>query len=176
VSPVCQPVWDTKTRDVCYTVCNPVWETRTREYTVCKPVWETRQREETYHVRVAVPYTKTVMVKSGHWETQTYEVPRPVCKINVREVGTYEWDPCLCKCVYKPGPCVTLTCQGPPRVCCKRVWVPTCVEKEICCVKYVCEPRTRTVCYKVCRMVPDPRTCTYMVSGMVPDQRTKPVT
>ncbi len=28
-------------------------------------------------------------------------------------------------------------------------------EKQICCTKWVCEPRTKTCCYKVCQMVPE---------------------
>ena len=57
---VCKPVYETKTREICYTVlqaglrdrasarytvCKPVYETKTHEicYTVCKPVYETRQ-------------------------------------------------------------------------------------------------------------------------------------
>jgi hypothetical protein len=172
---VCKPVWETRQKEVSYTVCKPVWETRTREYTVCKPVWETRTREESYHVHVRVPYTKTIQVQSGRWETQQYEVPGKVYTKTVREVGTFSYDPAQCKCVYCPGPCVTLTCQAPPKICCKRVWVPECIEKQITCYKTVCEPRTRTVCYKVCTMVPEVRTCNYQVCKMVPETRVKTV-
>ena len=73
----------------------------------------------------------------------------------VREPGTWVYNPCTCRCCYCPGKCHAECCQCPPRKCCKKVWVPTCVEKEICCTKYVCEPRTKTCCYKVCKMVPE---------------------
>src|SRR3954462_302616 len=75
---VCKPCWETKTREICYTVCKPCWETKTREYTVCKPCWETKSREICYNVLVPSTYTKTIQVPSGHWETETYEVPGPV--------------------------------------------------------------------------------------------------
>jgi len=200
---VCKPVWETRTRNVCYTVCKPVWETKTRTYTVCKPVWETRTREVpyttykrvwetrtrnytvqrrvyetrtqnyTYYVRKAVPYTRTVQVRGGHWDTQSYQVPGRTFTKTVRDAGTFSYDPAQCRCVYCPGPCRTLTCQSPPRTCCKRVWVPTCHTKEICCTKYVCEPRTGTRCYKVCKLVPETKTCCYKVCKMVPCQHTR---
>ena len=28
---MCKPVWETKTKEICYTVCKPVWETKTKE-------------------------------------------------------------------------------------------------------------------------------------------------
>ncbi|HCK42747.1 MAG TPA: hypothetical protein DHW22_14065, partial [Planctomycetaceae bacterium] len=170
---VCKPVWETRTREVPYTTYKAVWETKQRNYTVCKPVWETRSRDVTYYVRKAVPYTKTIQVRSGHWETESYQVPGRTYTRCVRQPGTWKWDPCRCKCVYCPGPCCKVCSQGPPRTCCKRVWVPECHTKEICCTKYVCEPRTRTCCYKVCRMVPETKTCCYKCCRMVPCQHTR---
>ncbi len=168
-----KPVWETRTKEVPYTVSKPVWETRTRNYTVNKPVWETRTREVPYSVRVAVPYTKTIQVRGGHWQSQSYTVPGKVHTKTVRDAGTFSYDAAQCRCVYCPGPCRTLTCQAPDRTCCKRVWVPTCESKEICCTRYECQPRTRTVCYKVCRMVPETKTCTYKVCRTVCEQRTR---
>ena len=173
---VCKPVWETRTKEICYTVCKPVWEERSHTYTVCKPVWETRTKDVTYYVRKAVPYTKTIQVQSGHWETQEYEVPGPIVKKVVREPGCWVFDPCTCRCRYVPGKCHTVCHQCPPRKCVKKVWVPECIEKEISCTKYVCEPCVKQCTYKVCKMVPEQRTCTYKVCKMVPEQRTKTCT
>jgi hypothetical protein len=126
---VCKPVWETRTKEICYTVCKPVWETKTRCYTVCKPVWETRTREVCYTVRVPVQYTKTIQVPSGHWETETYEVPGPVHRRCVREPGCWVYDPCTCCCRYCPGKCRVECVQCPPRTCCRKRWVSTCVDK-----------------------------------------------
>jgi hypothetical protein len=156
---VCKPCWETKTKEICYTVCKPCWEERTRTYTVCKPCWETKTREICYNVMVPVKYTKTIQVPSGHWVTEEYEVPGPVIRKCVREPGTWTYDACGCKCCYTPGCCRVECVQCPPRKCCKKRWVSTCCEKEICCTKWVCEPRTKTCCYKVCHMVPETRGC-----------------
>ena len=57
---MCKPVYETKTKEICYTVCKPVYETKTREicYTVCKPVYETCEREVCYTVCKPVHYTR----------------------------------------------------------------------------------------------------------------------
>ena len=44
--------------------------TRTCNYTVAKPVYETREREVCYTVCRPETYTQTVRVCSGHWETR----------------------------------------------------------------------------------------------------------
>ena len=117
-------------KEICYTVCKPVWETKTALLHRLQAGLGNRVSVRSrYQVAVKVPYTKTIQVQSGHWENQTYEVARPACHKTVASVGTFEWDPCQCKCVYKPGPCVTLDCQGPPIKCCKRVWVPECIDE-----------------------------------------------
>ena len=83
-------MWETKTKEICYTVCKPVYETRERDicYTVCKPVHE----------------TKTIKVCCGHWETQVTECPGRVITKCVQEPGCWTWDPCCCRCVYSPVP------------------------------------------------------------------------
>ncbi|MEE2781114.1 MAG: hypothetical protein VX431_02840, partial [Planctomycetota bacterium] len=126
-------------------------------YTVCKPVH----------------YTKTVNVCCGHWETQVTCCPGPVVTKCVQTPGTWEWDPCRCRCCYKPGCCKKVQVQCPPRKVCKKVWVPEVKQKCIQCVKYVRETKVKTCCYKVCKMVPETRTCTYKVCRMVPEKRVK---
>ena len=150
-----KPVYETKTRTINYTVNKPVYETRSRtiNYTVMKPVYETKTRTinytvyntvqeqkvrtENYTVMVPEQYTKTVTVKGGHWETRTETVPGPMMKRTVREPGTWSYDASTCRCVYCPGKCRTECVQCPPKTVCKKVWVPTCEQKEICCTRYV---------------------------------------
>ena len=174
---VCKPVYETKSRTIKYTVCKPVYETKTRQenYTVYNTVREQKMRTEQYSVCVPEQYTRTVTVKGGHWETKTETIPGPVMRKTVRQPGTWTYDPCTCKCVYTPGKCHTECVQCPPKTICKKCWVPTCEQKEICCTRYRRECRTRQVPYTVCRVVPECRTktCTYRVCKMVPECRTK---
>ncbi len=143
-----KPVYETKTRTINYTVNKPVHETRSRtiNYTVMKPVYETKSRTinytvyntvreqkvrtENYSVVVPEQYTKTVTVRGGHWETRTETVPGPMMRRTVREPGTWTFDPATCKNVYCPGKCRTECVQGCPKTICKKVWVPTCEQKE----------------------------------------------
>ncbi|MEN1681372.1 MAG: hypothetical protein AAGJ46_17455, partial [Planctomycetota bacterium] len=120
-----------------YTVMKPVYETKTRTYTVHKPVWETRTREVTYHVRKAVPYTKTITVNGGSWQTQSYTIPGKTYYRTVRTAGKCVYNPETCCCEYQPGTCCKVACTTAPKTCCKKVWVPSCTTKEICCTKYV---------------------------------------
>jgi len=57
------------------------------------------------------------------------------------------------------------------------VWVPEVVEKEVQCVRYEYEVRTRKVPYTVCRMVPEVKTgtCTYTVCRWVSETVTRKV-
>ena len=141
-------MYETKTRQVCYTVCKPVH------------------------------YTKEVQVCCGRWETQTTECPGPVVRKCVREPGCWVWDPCCCRCRYVPGECKMVEVQCPPRTVCKKVWVPEVKTKTINCVRYERETCTKEVPYTVCHMVREQRTktCTYTVCHMVPEQRTKTCT
>src|SRR4029078_956130 len=150
---------------ICYTVCKPVWETKTREicYTVCKPVYETCTRNVCYSVCQPVCYTRVVKECCGRWETRVSECPGRVITKCVQDAGCWVWDPCCCKCVYKPGCCHTVQVQCPPVKVCKKVWVPEVREKTINCVKYVRENMTKQCTYTTCKMVAEQRvkTCTY---------------
>ena len=166
-------VWETKTREVPYTVNKVVWENRTREiphtvyrmvteqrtrqvpYTVYRTITEQRERVVNYTVRRPVHYTKTIQIPSGHWQMVVTQRPGRKIRRVVQSPGTWTWDPCSCRCVYQPGCCRVVCCQGPPRQCCRRVWCPTICTKQIDCVRYVCETRCKTVPYTFCRRVPE---------------------
>src|SRR5436305_1821065 len=80
-------------REVCCTTYRTETQTCYRDvcYTVCRPVCETRQ----------------VPVCTGDWVTETKQVPGPVCQKSICNPGSWEWDPCGCRCNYKPGCCET---------------------------------------------------------------------
>ena len=151
-----------------------MWETKPHPYTcyVRKPVYETVNRDYCEVVRKPVHYTKKVMVNCGRWETQVTECPGPVVTKCVQEPGCRKWDPCCCKCVYCPGASKQVQIQCPPRKVCKKVWVPETKTREINCVKYVAETRTKTVPYTVCKMGPEarPKTCTDKIWHTVTDK------
>ncbi|MFN9290538.1 MAG: hypothetical protein ACK6EB_20935, partial [Planctomyces sp.] len=104
--------------------------------------------------------TKTVQVRGGSWQTQQYTVGGGV-------------DACGCPC--------------PEKVCCKRVWVPTCETKEIPVTTYECvteevphtvnvtkcrqEQRSRMV--NVTKHRTEERTRTYTVTSCRPEERTR---
>ena len=185
-----------KTQTRCYTVCKPVWETRIHGAAVgkrrdllhglqagvgnrpaatrCASRCGKPTREVCYHVRVPVNYTKTIMVPSGHWETETYCVPGPVYTqvrprarlLDVRSVHL----PLLLLPRQVPHECAASARRASAA---RRFGSRRATRKQICCTKYVCEPRTKTCCYKVCKMVPEERTCCYKVCKMVPEQRTR---
>jgi len=92
----------------------------------------TEEREGIRTVTKRVPETKTITVRGGHWETQTVEVPS--CGSACGECG---------ECV---------------RTCCKRVWVPTCEEKEIECTTYKCVSEDVPYTYNVCLTREEERT------------------
>ena len=170
-------MYETKQRKIPYTVCVPKYETRQREiqYTVYNTVREERVRTENYTVLVPEHYTKTITVKGGHWETRSVCVPGPKMRKLVRQPGCWKYDKSRGKCVYKPGKCRIVCIQCPPKTICKKVWVPTCETKEICCKRYRRECRSRDITYTVCKRVPETRTriCEYQVCKMVPEQREK---
>ena len=78
-----KPVWETRQKEINYTVMKPVWETCQKEipYTVRRPVWETRQKTINYTVMKPV------------WEERTrtinYTVMVPVQENRTRTVTTY---------------------------------------------------------------------------------------
>jgi len=134
-------------RDVCYTVCKPVTE------------------------------TKEVQVCCGEWKTVQEHIPGPVVNKCVCEPGCWQWDPCRCCCVYKPGPCKTVQVQCPGRTCCRRVWVPKTVTKQICCTRMVKEVKHCKVPYTVCKRIPVTTTkrVPYTTCTMVKECKTRRV-
>ena len=176
---VCKPVWETKTREGRYTVSKPVWETKTREicYTVCKPVKETRMRTVCEVVCKPVSYTKTVEVRSGHWETQVTKGPGRVMRKVVREKGCWVWDSKRCRNIFKPGTCRIVKVKCAPREICKKIWVPEVQKKQIKCVRYERETVKKQVPYTVCKMVKEKRTKSvpYRVCHMVKEHKNKTI-
>ncbi len=163
VMKTCQQVIYEQKQYTCYRTCyEPVWEpkpvtavryeseTKYRQCveTICKPVFETAEREVCYPVCKAVTYLRTVKVCGGHWETREVAccVPQPC-------------DPC--------APAVKSVQQC-------RVWVPEMIDKQVECVRYVTETRTRKVPYTVCRLVTEQRVhqVPYVVCKAVPYQTT----
>src|SRR5207344_848725 len=111
----------------------------------------------------------------GHWDTQVTECPCAVKTKCVQEPGCWVWDPCCCRCCYKPGKCCQVKVQCPPTKVCRKVWVPEVHEKQIDCVKYVQENCVKKVPYTVCKMVSEQRVkqCTYKVCHMVKECHEK---
>lgn len=187
-----RPVYDTETREVPYTHTYPVYETKSREvsYVTYVPSYETRVRSVpcttyrtihedgyrtiSYHVPRKVPYTKTVQVDCGHWETRIVKVPG---------------DGKGSKSAQKDG----RHCRQHERVWREKVWVPQLEEREITCYKkiydirtkqipvtytrVVAETHTRDEQYTVRRMTPvtQTRTVYYQVPRTVSEQRIKTV-
>ena len=130
-----------------YTVKVPYTEQVEETYTVQVPYTEQVQKTRTVKKRVPVCSTKTVQVRGGHWENQMHEVPS----------------------------CSTDNCGNPcpPKMCCKRVWVPTCETKEVQCTTYDCvtEEVPYTVCVRKCRT--EERTRMKCVSKCREEERTR---
>ena len=176
---VCIPVREIQTRDVTYTCYVPSYETRKRSipYTTYRTVRETGTRTISYCVPRTECYTKTIQVPSGHWETRVVECPGPVVQKCQQSPGCFDWDPCACRSLYKPGASQKVDVQCPPIKVCKRVWVPCVEEREITCHRTVYDTCTREVPYTRCHVVPE--TCTreveYTVCQMVPVTNTRTV-
>ncbi len=154
-------------------------ETRTRQvpYTTYHTVEESRIRTVPYTVPREIPYTKTINIHTGCWETHVEEHPGPVVKKCVQEPGCWEWDPCRCCCVFKPGKSTTVEVQCPPVKVCKRVWVPKVEQRVVNCTKVVYETHTKQVPYTTTRLVPTThmREVTYTFNRQVPVTNTRTV-
>lgn len=174
-----RPEYETRTRMVNYTTYRPEYTTHQRQvpYTTYKTVTETRTRTVPYSVCKPVHYTKTIEEDCGHWEKQIIEKPGPVVTRCVQEPGCWEWDPCCCRCVYKPGPCKEIQVQCPPVKCCKCVWVPEIRQREVTCVRYEYETKYKQVPETFCRSVPEThyRTETYSNCHYVPEYHQRAV-
>lgn len=207
-----RPVFETVTQQVPYTVYRPHIEVRTCEvaytsfarsfetrvqsvpYTIYHTVAETHMQTVYYRVPRQVCGTKTVQVRTGHWETRIVEYPRHAwCqrklawghgdaehKADVHQKDVSQKD------VAQKG-------ADPIRIC-RRVWVPRIETREVPYTKTVYEVkaiqvprtvkrvvpevRTRDVQFTVCRMVPitQTRTVSYQVMRPIPEQRMRTVT
>ena len=147
----------------------PVWETRTREvhYTVMKAVYETYEQEICRTVLRPVKCTKTVQICSGRWETRT-TVKQSCCG---KKHGAAQrilsqhrvWVP---EVLEKQVECVRYV----PEV--QTIRVPYTVRR------LVPEHHVKTIAYQVCRMVYETRikNHTYQVSRLIPEQHVKTVT
>src|SRR5579864_9403538 len=169
---VCKPCYQTCYRTCCYTICKPCYQTcyRTCCYTVCKPCYQTCYRDvccTTYKTESQTCYRdccytcckpvvekKMVPVCCGEWKTVTETVPGAVMDQCQCDPGCWEWDPCTCCCVYRPGCCRMVKVQCPPTTCCRQVWVEKTVQQEVCCTRYETEVKHVQVPYTVCRQVP----------------------
>ena len=153
---VCKPVWEDQ--DPLLHGVQAGWETKTREdllhgvqagvgnqdpllHGVQAGLGRPATREVTYYVRKPVHYTKTITGASrplGN-RRRTRSPARFVARVRPRARLLVVQSVHLLL--------LLLPRQVPHRVrasarrckCCKKVWVPECIEKEICCTKYVCE-------------------------------------
>jgi hypothetical protein len=175
---VYRPVYETHTAVHNYTTYRPQYDTVSQPvaYTVYRTVHDTVMRPVPYTVCRKVPYTETIPIHSGCWQTYTEEVPGPVVTKCIQEPGCWEWDPCCCRCVYKPGPCRKVQVQCPPRKVCRRVWVPRVDYKEVTRCRLEYETHYKNVPYTVCRSVPEVRTSVqhYTVCRMIPEVHSRP--
>ncbi|HUT14471.1 MAG TPA: hypothetical protein VMY42_28555 [Thermoguttaceae bacterium] len=167
---VCRPVAETTVRKEYCTVMKPVWETQQREerYTVRRPVYETSTRTEYQTVMEPVTTYRTVYVDQGCY--QDYTVLRPgLPQTRLRWVpGNCTLDPLTGLTVYqRPGLYWEQTPGGRYEV--QRVWKPNLVTQQVpqttYCAKVIANEvpvqtcryeqveMTRTIPYKVCRMV-----------------------
>ena len=186
-------VYDTVTKEVPYVSYVPSYEQRTRSvpYTTCRKITETLYRSKTCCVPRQIPYTKTVRVMTGRWETRVVDVPGKLRKQVTREPGCWQWDPCKCRCVFVLGAKTIEEVRGCPKTVCKRVWVPCMKEKEVCgtttvydthivkvpykCTREIPEVCTKEVEYTVCKMYPVTKTerVCYKVAKQVAEERTR---
>lgn len=201
-----RPVYKTVTQQVPYTVYRPHVETRTKEvaytsyarsyetrvqsvpYTVHHTVAETQMQTVYYRVPRQVCGTKTIQVRTGHWETRIVEYPRRTLahpKGEQKSAAEQKVDVSQ-KDVSQKG-------ADPIRIC-RRVWVPRIETREVPYTKTVYEVqamqvprtvkrvvpevRTRDVQYTVCRMIPitQTRTVCYQIMRPVPEHRMRTVT
>ena len=138
--------WETKTRTLHGLQAG--WETKSREDLlhglqagVGRPdphatrsasrCGKTKTREICYTVRKPVHYTKTIQVPSGHWETQTYEVPGPVVRKTRPRAWYLDVRSLLLPLLLLPWQVPHRVCAVPAgRTCCKKVWVPECIDER----------------------------------------------
>jgi len=189
------PILEPRTREVNYTTYHTLFETRTKNvnyvtylsvpeqhtrsvpYTIYHTVPETGTRTMTYTVPRHEPYTETISVPTGHYETHVEEHPGPVMKKCVQEPGCWKWDPCKCCCVYVPGKSKIVEVQCPPKTVSRKVWVPRIEQKLVHRTRTVYETRTKQVPYTTYRSVPETRTrqVDYTVYKRIPINHTRTV-
>ena len=75
----------------------------------------------------------------------------------VREPGTWTYDRLRLPLLLLPGCATPSVCSARRASAARSIGSRSAATKEICCTKWVCEPRTKTCCYKVCHMVPERR-------------------
>ena len=167
-----KPCYQTCYRNVCYTVCKPCYQTcyRTVCHQVRKPHYQTCYRDVCctgYHTQTQTCYkdvchtvcrpiteTRCENVCGGEWQIVKECVPGPVVDRCVTDPGSFCFDENSCCCVYKPGCCRTEKVQCPPRVCCKKVWVPKTYTRNVCCTRWVSEVKHCQVPCTTCCRVP----------------------
>jgi uncharacterized protein (TIGR03000 family) len=167
---VCRPVTEKHTVEYQYTV--PTYETRTREvrFTVCKPVMTTQRRQCT----VMVPHTETCKGTRQVCRMVPVVQSRTVCEDHgcwkqVPQTYTY----CCCGCVQT---CTIMCNVWEPKIESREVQYP-CMQPQMEQVPYeyavtVCKPETQTQNVQVCTYVQEQQSRTESYQVCVPQQRT----
>jgi hypothetical protein len=158
-------ILETQTRDVSYTTYRSFPETQTREVSYLKyvPVPETRT--------VTVPYTVASTVEEQRTRTVYTSVPRQVTCTRTIHVRTGHWETRAVedhdKSYQKGG-------SGSKGDCC-RVWVPCIEERQVAQTRTVHDLKAQVVPYTVTRVVPVTltRDVTRTCIRMVPVQQTR---
>ncbi len=158
-----------------------------REVTCYRPVCRTEWKEVTvteYRCRYETQMVeKVISVPRRVVETQTRQYTRtvykPVWETVERTCHYVEYVPVkeTKKVVVDCGHWeVQKFCDPCGRIVCRKVWVPKPVEKEVTCVRYRPEKRTKVIKTQVCRMQPETQTITYKVPVCRVEYEQKKVT
>jgi hypothetical protein len=155
-SEITVPSYETRTREVAYTVCRPVITSEERQVTVMVPHDETMHGTRRVCRMVPTTEMRTVCEDKGSWQ---------------QVVQNYT---CRCGCCCGTQSCITT------------VWVPNIQSKQVACtvmrptmedVPYdytvtACRPETRTQTVQVCSYVNEPKTRQVEYTVCLPKQQT----
>jgi hypothetical protein len=129
----------------------PTAEQVEQSYTVNVPYTEQRTATRAFQRRVPVTTHRTVTVNTGSWQTQTMEVPA-CCGCN---------DSCGCAPANRPV--------------CRRVWVPSCEERQVPVTTYQCTTEEVPYTYNVCLNRQENRTRMCTVNKCRQERRSRTV-
>src|SRR5262249_4064039 len=143
--------------------------------TFCKTVSEPRSVMLKTYTREPVWTQKTIKVCTGNWHEERHYCPGPVQTYSCRLPGTWDFDPCSCKCCYCPGPVVQKSSQSPGHWVCNRTWVPREELRTVSCCHYVYREHIQTVNYTVSKLVPYTvvKNLSYRTCKLIPEEHVQ---